>query len=164
MSTPPPHPILCSRWEVKGPGREVCGLLTGPGRLAPSSHAQKMPILQGAVGVSPDSPAQRPCWPCLPPSSVSAARLGLCTCPHSPPAPRLPTPLPGSLQLDDRQGSTLLPPFLPGSAWSQGWSPLWPHSPRALCHSAWHHPFHCHLMVCAAPCACLGRLAGAALP
>lgn len=139
----------------EGPCGEDVGSPNRRAGLLLPSHAQKCPCCR----VLWES-AQTPCLhahagPCLPPSSASAACL---VCVHALTVPLLLACQPRSLvawQLDGCQGSTLLPPFLPGPCMVAGLvSPVatFPQGPVPLSVAP---PFHCRLMVCAAPCACL---------
>lgn len=107
-----PHPVLQMGGE--GPcGEDVGSPNTWAGLLLPL-HARKCQCCRVLL-----ESAQTPCLhahagPCLPSSSASAARL---VCVHALTVHLLLACPPCSLvpwQLDDCQGSTRLPPFLPG--------------------------------------------------
>ena len=66
---PPPHPILCPRWEVKGP----VGIMWAPripGRACSSPHLPRNAHAAGCCGSQPRPPA---CTPMLAPAYLPAA-------------------------------------------------------------------------------------------
>lgn len=137
---PPPHPILCSRWEVKGP----VGKMWAPRIAGQACSFPRMPRNAHTAGCCGSQPRPPACTPMLAPACLPAASLQPAWSVYMPSqspcsSPANPVPwFPGSSMTVKAPLYSHLSCRAP--AWSQGWSPLWPHSPRALCHSAWHHP------------------------
>lgn len=153
---PPPHPILCPRWEVKGP----VGMMWAPripGRACSSPHLPRNVHAAGCCGSQPRPPA---CMPMLAPAylpaalplqpawSVYTASQSTCS------SPAHPVPwFPGNSMTVKAPLDSHLSCRAP--AWSPGLvSPVATFLQGPVPFSV-APPFHCHLMVCAASCACL---------